>query len=374
MRHNATKQGATAIYLFIAEINGYKEGTYKSKIKYGQTCYINSKLHNPDVTTEEGRKEFHEDIWLQRLYKDLDGFYSITTDTFLAKRRISAIQSRSYNKAHQWTTPIELDAGASMLQVTGALLNDSRLLTRTNIIGNRLQDAWYIKGLTRLQAKKAATPMLYGSSQACHELWQSNKIKYSLDDIRVFMNELNNGALGVANGFKDFIIRNAKPNETMQVNIDNEVFTIKCNRYKNIGDITKAYSLYDTDLDRIETIYHTSTHKEADLEQFRRYFQTLLIHNLDSQIANKVTKATIEKYGWCIDIHDAFIVNPEAALFVRRAYAREIEGINSRRKDILANYFHSIGIGAEAQGSWTKVQDKIVPLKGILKCNLMALK
>jgi hypothetical protein len=261
-----------------------------------------------------------------------------------------------------------------MLQVIGALLNDDGLLYRTNVKGTKLRDAWYVEGLTRLKVKKAATPMLYASSQDCESLWQSSGIEYSLDDVRIFMEELNTGSLSVANVFKEFIIRNVKPKETMKVNIDNEVFTIKCNRYKNVGDITKAYSLYDTKLDRIETIYHTSTHKEADLEQFRRYFQTLLIHNLDSQIANRVTKATIEKYGWCIDIHDAFVVNPEAALFVRKEYAKEIEGINSRRADILANYFYSIGIGAESQGAWEKVKYKTKLSKGRLKCNLMALK
>lgn len=375
MRHNSTNKGATAIYLFIAEINGYKKGNYKGKIKFGKECYINSTLHNPEVSTETGRKDFHEDIWLQRLYKDLDGFYGITSELFLARRRAEAIKSRTHSTSHQWTVPIELDAGSSMVQVIGALLNDARLLTKTNLIGTNLQDAWYIEGLTRMQAKKAATPMLYGSSKTCQELWQSNKLAYTLDDIKTFTNELNNGALGVANVFKDFIIRNAKPSETMLVNIDDEQFTIKCNRYKNVGDITTSYDLYDSELDRIQTIHHTHTHKEADLDQFRRYFVTLLVHNLDSQIANRVIAKTIAKYGWGIDIHDAFIVNPEAALFVRREYAKEIEGINKRRKAILANYFQSIGIGAESQDAWSKVQAKIQPYKGEeFKCNLMALK
>jgi hypothetical protein len=222
--------------------------------------------------------------------------------------------------------------------------------------------------------KHAATPLLYGSSKACHELWQAKKHKYTLDQVKAFNSELSNGALGLANAFKDFIITNVKPTAQMNVRIADECFTIECNRFRNVGEETKIYSIYDTDNDAIRTIHHTTTKRIPDLEQFRRYFMTLLVHNLDSQVGNAVMSKVMDKYGWGIDIHDAFIVNPEAAEDVRDWYSAELTQIHANRKSILANYFQSIGIGPEAQSKWNKLQDMVHPYTGDFTCQRMALK
>lgn len=81
----------------------------------------------------------------------------------------------------------------------------------------------------------------------------------------------------------------------------------------------------------------------------------------------------MQKYGWGKDIHDAFIINPEAAKNVREWYAEELIKIFNNRKAILTNYFQSIGISKSAQGQWEKVMSMVHPVE-TLQVNLMALK
>lgn len=91
-RDLATDAGATAIYLFIAELHGFKNGSAIDKELFGVECYLKCKLHDLDLTVEADRAELHENIWLERLYDELDAY---TT-----------------NEVHYWSTPIELDASA----------------------------------------------------------------------------------------------------------------------------------------------------------------------------------------------------------------------------------------------------------------------
>ena len=67
----------------------------------------------------------------------------------------------------------------------------------------------------------------------------------------------------------------------------------------------------------------------------------MLIHNLDSQVANNIC----EKFnGWIIPNHDAFLVNPLYANTVKEIYTSEIYNIYTKRHDILKEYFDCIGI------------------------------
>lgn len=366
MRHLATDAGATAIYLFIAELNGFKEGTPAEKEAFGIECYLTTHLHELDADIEDDRKEMHENIWLERLYAELDSYYELTDKPYSKKKAlghgtVASLLSKPRTD-YKWTVPIELDASASQLQLVGVLLGDSRLLTMTNVIGDTLSDPWNFEGIPRTQFKHAATPMLYGSSKACHELWQDKGHKYTVEQVRAFNQELSNGALGVANQFKEFIINNVKPRPVMTVQIMDEVFEIECNRFRNVGEETIAYDIYDSTEDRVRRIAHTNTKKVPDMDQFRRYFATLLVHNLDSQIANSVMSKVMDKYGWGIDIHDAFVVNPEAAADVRTWYGQELQNIYDNRTEILQNYLSSIGIGQEAQAQWETLRNMVHPV------------
>lgn len=368
-----------SIYLFIAELQGYRTGTESGKLAFGRECYLTTKLIELDYSSEDGRSDMHENIWLQRLYDDLDRCFGIDDKPYVAgifKTRSLLNKERIEDRAnpnYSWKCPIELDAGASMLQYIGLLLNDTTLCTRTNLIGTDLQDPWAFEGMPRAQFKHAATPRLYGSSRACHELWNDLNHPYSLDQVRAFNTELASGPLGLADQFKEFIINNVKPTAKMRVRIWNEEFDIECNRFRNVGEETIRYDIYDTQTHSIRRICHTRTKRMPDLQQFRRYFVTLLIHNLDSQVANRVIGKVMDKYGWGIDIHDAFLVSPMAAADVRRWYAEELNTIYTDRETILANYFTSIGIGAEAQGNWNRLKQMVKPMQSF-KCRKMALK
>jgi hypothetical protein len=262
----------------------------------------------------------------------------------------------------------------AMLQYEGILLGDKRLMEMTNVIGETLEDPWKLEGMSRMMLKKAATPMLYGSSQVCHQLWQSNNIEYTTDDIALYNKEMADGPFGVANTLKDFIINNASPKADMKVKIWDEEFDVSCNRYRNVGERTKAYKVWDSVDQQYNIVLHTDTKKVPDLQQFKRYFMTLLVHNLDSQVANTVIGKVMDKYGWGIPIHDAFIVSPAAAADVRRWYAEELEKIYANRNEILQGFFKSIGITSAAKEQWDNLQKKIVPFVGEFKASAMALK
>lgn len=358
-----SRAGIRAIILFIAELNGYKEGTIKGKLTYGMKCYMQNTLPHADLSDEDDRKELHEIIWLERVYTGLDTISTLSTYILTkAKQKLDAKYIiKHMDLTQEWTIPLELDASASMLGYMGVLLGDVRLLTEVNLHGTTLRDPWQ-RNMNRKMFKEAATPMLYASSKACHELWQDRGHKYTMDDIKLFNAELSEGSLGVANLFKEFIVNNVKPQATMLVKIADQEFTIECNRFRNVGEKTTTYEIYDSITDSVRRIHHTDTVKVPDLEQFRRFHVTLLIHSLDGLVADRVVKATIERYGFCLDIHDAFLVHPRSANFVRAQYAKQMQYIYDNRKQILSDYFKSIGIGAEAQLQWEQLMAKVVPV------------
>jgi hypothetical protein len=340
--------GYGQVYLFIAELLGCKTETIESKKAYGKLAYEGRSVHNLDLTNEDDLADLHENIWLERLYDNLDCY-----------------------DGSNWTVPIEIDATASVIQIEGALLNDYNMCDETNVLNaDSLKDVWS-KGMPRKQFKLASTPLLYGSTQDCTTLWKKKKIKYTAEQVKLHGNELASGVLGLANDFKDYIIANVTPKPVMKVKIWNEEFTINCNKYRNLGDYMKKYPVYDSASGNVLTINHTHTSRIPDLEQFKRYFITLLVHNLDSQVMD----STVEVLSWSIPIYDAVIVMPNEAMTARTKYASKIDDINSDRTEILANYFDSIGIkqtnGAAKQ--WKKLQDKITPIKNF-KCELTALK
>lgn len=94
--------------LFIAELNGYGKGTTKGKLEYGIHCYANRKLHNLDLTKEKDRSELHENIWLERLYDELDTVHGVCTP----EGRVWSVQLDSVSDSIQWTVPLECDATA----------------------------------------------------------------------------------------------------------------------------------------------------------------------------------------------------------------------------------------------------------------------
>lgn len=360
------KSECEAVYLFISELTGSfiaGSGTIEDKIKCGINNYLNNELHELDLTTEEGRKELNENIWLERLYNELDEYFEIPKGNKLA--RCLSIDTEAYRDVtYQWSVPIELDASASLLQIMGILLNDKRLMEMTNVIGSTLEDPWKLKGISRSKLKCVMTPKLYGSSQSPEGLWKKGKMPYTDKDVKIVTEELQNGAFGLANSFKDFIINNCSPKSTMEIKIGDDEFSISCNKFRNTKEVTKAYKIYDSIDKQYNIVLHTDTKKVEDLEQFRLYMMTLLVHNIDSQIMDSVVGKVMKKYGWGISVHDAILCGAQAAADVRTWYNEELLKLHTKRKDILKDFFKSVGINASCSEQWTKLQTKIVPFTG----------
>ena len=68
---------------------------------------------------------------------------------------------------------------------------------------------------------------------------------------------------------------------------------------------------------------------------------TLLVHNFDSQIADKVC---YQMNGEVLPIHDSFSAHPNKIYDIKSIYSKEIYNIYKDRKKILRNYCNDIGV------------------------------
>ena len=266
------------IMLAIAELNGYKVGTVEGKLQCGVNSYITSKLHDLDSNDEEDRSDIYENIWLERLYLDLDAAYGIDADPLA---RALAVDVGTVPADYKWSVPIELDANASMLSYMGALLGDERLLTMTNslVVDDNLNDAWStVPGVPRNAVKVPYMPELYGSMQTARTLLERSK-KFTKEQIEQWVPllsaEKSTGAFGLASALKDFIIKHVKTEEVMNVVIGDDEFEITCNKWRKLGDHREWYVFPTSTGEKM--VPHYVTKSTPDLVAFKRYFVTLLI-------------------------------------------------------------------------------------------------
>ena len=355
-RQKATRKGLLAKYLFIAELNGYKKGTILGKIKYGINCYKNRYTHDLNLNVDKELKELPEVIWVKRTYEDIDGYYS--------------------NENYKWKVPVELDMSASVLGFYGILLNHKPYMIRCNMINENgiLNDAWGHKNITNRVQFKSIMRSLYGSQRSPQDVWNDMNIPYTTEEVIAFTKELAEGEKSVANKFKDFLINNAQMKPAMKLNIRGTKFTIKCNKWFNRGETRVKYDLYNSADNTIKRIVHTDTVKVPDLVSFKRYAATALIHHLDATVMNTVCTNVYESYEWIIPIHDAAIVDAEAADMVRTVYANELEKIHNDRLKIIEDYCRSLNIPANAIEEWKTITKLVEPVKGTFKCSKMVLK
>lgn len=380
-RQTATATGVKNKYLFIAEINGFKKGTVQDKVDFGRACYYKSTMLDLNPLDTEDRKHMFDNIWLYRLYNELDEYFKPISFTKLrfANGELTLAEAQSTIESnptpgYKWSVPIEIDMSASVLGYVGLLTNHKPFMERCNMLGSELVDAWEIKGIPRRDQAKVIMKTIYGSSQSCQDMWLEDGISFTNDDIRAYNTALTTGEIAVGDRFSKFIINNCNPTELMHPHIRDEIFEIECNRYKMVGERTISYDIYDTQSKLYRRIHHTETRKVADLDQFRRFPVTGLIHNLDSQVEDTTTEAVYDTYQWVLDIHDALILDAESADFARNTYAGELESIHTNRKSILTNYFRSIGIPATAIAEWHEVEKVVEPFIGEFHCNPMVLK
>ena len=357
-----TDRALQTVYLFIAELVGCELTTEENKAKDGFTYYQERKLLELDCFNEDDRKDWHENIWLTRLYDELDRYFEHTTNNRAGK--------------FIWLVPVELDAGASIIEYSAVLTGHRPYMEATNLIGGTIQDPWSRGNISRLKYKLVATPRMYGSSASPQTLWSGNGQVGTPEEIKFMNKEVSTGFLSVANKFKDFIIKHNNMKVITDVEIFREKFKVHCNKFKSVGEYCQSYTAWDTSKNMFQTIHHTHTKRVPDLDAFKLYPVSLLTHNLDSQTEDKVCLDEMRsKNGWCIPIHDATLCSPVSGDKVRESYGRVLESIYENREAILMNFFKSIGIDMKvAMSDWLQVLRAIEPFEGTFKCGYMALK
>ena len=341
-------QSLNHIYLFIAELTGHKclGLTEADKIEAGRQAYLARELPRLNLKTDEGRKELHEYIWLHRIYSKLDKLYS------KAGARYGVL----------WDILIEIDHTMSLAQIAGALLNDKRVLESTNVLGDTLQDAWYIEGVRRPVAKAYGTPVLYGSSQSVKALVKKKGLLHEQlllkDNPNASESELATakqadkvelanikkaftaGRFSVLKQFKDLLIQNYTKHEpVVTINTGISSFTIHVNKWKQVGTsiiISEAWNGH--------TFKRAFTHKPTlipDYGAMKTFWATCLIHHLDSDLMEFNLASNPSLYA--LDIHDAILCLPKDATTFRRTARDRLKFYNQNRHLILSKFKESIG-------------------------------
>jgi len=324
----ATDESKKNCYLFISEIvNGF-DGNIARKSFKGLMAYNNRKFHDLDLSTEDGIDELFENIWLERLYNELD--------------MIKA------NPKHLITTPLEVDFGASNMTIIGLLLNHQDYVDHTNYM-------WKIDGLSKLHVKSAQTPYVFGSSASPQSLWKKNKLEYTDEQVKIILREQTTGKFAFANRLKDIIIGECNPTPIMNLVVGHERCIVECNKTKNVGETKKQYVVLDSTTEKFKIIHHTNTHKTPDLVQFKRYFMTGLIHQIDPQILDNICL----NMDWILPIHDAGIVTWSGASTMRKLAKREMEDIRANGDSIVFNYLKSINLSAKGWKQYAKLKADI---------------
>jgi len=311
------------IYYFIAELAGTKakRPTESSKIFAGKVAYKTRKLHNLDLSKSKDRDDLHENIWLERIYNMLDTVYA--------------------SGSIQWNIPLEVDASQSIAQFIGALTNEIRLLERTNLVGSTLSDPWKCVGAPRLTVKSIGTPRFYGSGASASKLLRSKKITPVQSEISAINKMFATGAFSIMAKMKDCMVSNYTNHKpVIDVTVWDETFKVECSRMKAIDAKILVTESWNSTKQKFTKSITREPIYVPDYKYFKLYWQTCIIHNLDSQVMNRIALAIDE---WMLTIHDACIALPGTCGRVRGLYANLLQQINTHRFRIMRDYRKSIG-------------------------------
>jgi hypothetical protein len=311
------------IYYFIAELTGSKATTEQGKIDDGCKAFTNRELPVLDLTNEDDRDELHELIWLERIYNRLDALFASKLPGVL------------------WEIPLEIDCSMSVNQIVGALTNDKRLLTRTNVIGDTIRDPWHVEGVRRLAIKKVGTPTFYGSSESAISLLKKANITPCKTELALIKKEFTEGGLAITKAFKDAIIKNYNAHTPIiPMKIWNETFDLEVSKWRASGSKIVVTEAFDSKSNKYKRSFTHKVNYIPDYKHQKLFFATCLVHNLDSQAINWIA---VNLNAWCITIHDALIALPGVCGRARELYAVRLKAINNDRNSIIMNFRKSIG-------------------------------
>ena len=309
------------IYYFLAELLGIKAlgQTEAHKISLGKAAYKARQLPHADIRTEEGLKELHTLMWVERIYAKLDAL-------------------NRYGKVI-WDIPVEIDFSMSMAQIAGSLLNDREILESTNLIGSTLSDPWNVNGVPRSAMKAVYTPTLYGSNASVRNLLKAKNEVLDTDQLTLLKKQNKQGRFNRMSRMKDILIHCSNI-ETPIFEVDTGItkFHVEVSKFKYAGSSLKLTKVFTGKAFR--NVFTHVPQYVPDYGRFKTYFQTLLFHHLDSDCMEWMLGQVTTN---CIDIFDAVLALPGDARAFREAGATRMKFYNTNRKLILDSYMRSIG-------------------------------
>ncbi len=113
-RNQATQKGLESKLMFVAQLLGFKNGSKQDKIDQGWNQYLTETFHECDYSDETAEEVF-ENIWLTRLYQDLDNAFGNSFKLKIYKQRAKAGETLPINLPiveYKWSVPIEIDMSA----------------------------------------------------------------------------------------------------------------------------------------------------------------------------------------------------------------------------------------------------------------------
>lgn len=319
-----------SIFMFIAELTGHKciGLTDADKAEAGRQAFVSKQLPRLNLKSEEGRKELHQLIWLERIYAKLNRFYKAKSNKFVRVDHIS------------WDIPVEIDHSMSMAQIMGALTNDYRILESTNMLDGKIFDPWSIDGVRRDIAKTVYTPKLYGSGRSAVSLIKSKKLTLDKVELRTLKQVEKQGRFNIMLQLRDLLITHSKVDvPVIEINTGISTFKVHVSKFKPAGFTTTVTEAYDGK--KFKFSFTKVVNYIPNYSAMRTFWHTCLIHHLDSDLMdhNLVTNSDL----WALDIHDAIICSPINANTFRRTAASRLEYYRDNRHTIIQSYRKSIG-------------------------------
>ena len=315
-----------AIYYFVAELCGNSGSTEAEVIAEGKAHYLARHIPRANLATEKGRKKLHEIIYLERIYSKLDKLHS------RAGQRLGVL----------WDIPLEIDARMCVAQFYGALSNDENVLKSVSLIGNDINDPWFVPDVPRDTAKLLVA-VLYGSSATSRALLKANGEE--ADPVLVkAMNKLRaSGRFGVMEAFKNALIQDYNTHTPIvPIKLWNQEFDVYVNKFTTHGANIIATQAYDSAKKRFKISITHEPIKVPDYSRMKLYWATCCVHGLESQVFDMIADEESNS-NWLITNHDAILCMPWSAKAIRINYASKLKAVNRDRLQIIRDFRKSIG-------------------------------
>jgi hypothetical protein len=332
----ATDESKRNAYLYISEMLHGHEGNIFRKARKGRKAFSEREYLDLDTTKEKDLDDLFENVWLERIYNDLEACEK--------------------NPNHLVTAAIEVDFSASNMTIIGLLLGHQDYVDHTKYM-------WNIEGLSKNHVKFAQTPYVFGGKKSIVVYWTDKKLEFTKEQVTTMQYEMRKGKFSVANRLKDIIIDHCHPEEFQEVNVRGHNHVVECNKHQRVLETTKQHIVYDSVKDQFSAIEHSTTVAIPDLNKFRTYFMTGLIHSVDSSVLDYICL----HMDWILPIHDAGIVSWSGATKMRKLALREMQDLRREGRSIIEYYLESINIDDKGWAKYLQLLNDVDELNKDMK-------